>query len=121
MPIMSAFPLGLVLSGTTTTVLADGSQSFKLTALGKVTLGTQTEVGLVLLNTGSSDILVGMDFLRQFKKVLMVSEKRVVLADEQDLQQKIQEAQAAIQDATNPSPPEPSATPPSATPPATHD
>lgn len=86
MPIVQAFPLGLVLAGTTTTILADGSQSFKLTALGKVVVGNQTEVGLILLNTGSSDILLGMEFLKIFRKTLMISAGGFALLDNEELQ-----------------------------------
>lgn len=84
MPIGQAFPLGLVLTGTTTTILADGSQPFKLTALGKVVVGNQTAIGL--LNIGSSDILLGMEFSKIFRKTLLISAGGFALFDNDELQ-----------------------------------
>ena len=112
MPIVQAFPLGLVLTGTTTTILADGSQSFKLTALGKVVLGDKTEIGLILLNTGSSDILIGMEFLKIFQITLMISSEGFVLLENEELKKVVRaepEKQQA-QGSPSPSPPDPKAT-----------
>ena len=72
MPILTAFPLGLTLSGSTSVVLADGSKQNKLTALGKVIIDEEERIGTVLLEWGQSDILIGMDFLRLFERVLYV-------------------------------------------------
>ena len=72
MPLVRAFPLGLPLFGTTGVVLADGSQAFKLTALGKVSNGNESNVGVVILEPNSNDILLGMDFLRIFAKALIL-------------------------------------------------
>jgi len=72
MPLVRAFSLGLILFGTTTVVLADGSTKYKLTALGSALKEGQTEVGVIILDENSSDVLIGMDFLRTFKKVLIM-------------------------------------------------
>jgi Retroviral aspartyl protease len=88
MPVVRAFPLGLVLYGTTGVVLADGSRSFKYTAMGIVTVGSETQVGLIILESASTDILIGMDFLRKFNKTLFVHEKNdiVALIDDTDVE-----------------------------------
>lgn len=81
--LLDALPLGLVLVGTATTTLADGSTSPKLTALGNVKLGTDERLGVVLLNMGSgpTDVLLGMEFLQAFDKTLLVHKTIVVLID----------------------------------------
>jgi|SRR5208283_1932626 len=67
MPLFQAFPLGLPLFGTTGVILADGTQAFKLTALGTTHLGEENNLGVIILEPTSSDVLIGMDFLRTFK------------------------------------------------------
>ena len=81
-PIVRAFPLGLPLNGTTSAVLADGSKSTCLTALCKLTIGTQTKGGVVMLQAASNDALLGMDFLRAFKLSLVVTKSQIILLDE---------------------------------------
>lgn len=89
MPIVQAFPLGLILTGTTTTILADGSKSSKLTALGKVTLGERTEAGVIILGEGQSDILVGMEFLKVFDKCLVLLGNEFMLLDNEEIRKAI--------------------------------
>lgn len=83
MPLVKAFPLGLILFGTTSVTLADGSVAHRLTALGFTALGDEESHGVIILEPNSTDILIGMDFLRRLKKALIVSEHGVVLVDEQ--------------------------------------
>jgi len=72
MPILKAFPLGLPLLGTTTVMLADGATASKLTALGRAHLGAEINFGVIILEPNSSDVLIGMDFLLRFEKVLFI-------------------------------------------------
>ncbi len=79
MPLVRALPLGLMLYGTTSVELADGSKSIKLTAKGTVQVQDEEEVGLVILEPNASDVLLGMAFLRLFKKTLIRTDQRVFL------------------------------------------
>lgn len=72
MPLVRAFPLALVLSGITSVVLADGSVSPMLIAIGVARVAGETQSGLILLDATSSEVLLGMDFLRRFRKALLV-------------------------------------------------
>ena len=65
-------------------VLANGTKVSAFTALVQTTLGGQTTVGVALL-TPSDTFLVGMDFLRQFDRELVVSRRLVGLIDENSL------------------------------------
>lgn len=53
-------------------VLADGSHQIKLTCLDQVTFEGTSEVGLVIIEWENTQILVGMEFLRKFKKQLII-------------------------------------------------
>ena len=92
MPLVQAFPLGLILVGTTSTILADGSSSPKLMALGRITIGEQTETGIVLLGGNQRDVLVGMQFLKSFRKTFMLAEGGFLLLDNEDLRKAVEQA-----------------------------
>jgi predicted aspartyl protease len=72
LPLIKAFPLALPLHSTTTVVLADGSQQYRLMAAGSAILGEETQTGLIILEPNSTEVLIGMGFLRAFKKKLIV-------------------------------------------------
>src|SRR5690242_13746171 len=105
-PLIQAFPLGLPLFGTTRLTLADGSTSDRLTALGRLTLlGQQTREGLVILEQSSTEVLVGMGFLRAFELALIITKDEVTVFDEEVLNQLKQQAagqQAPAPAAQNP-------------------
>lgn len=93
MPLVKAFPLGLILFGETSLTLADSSVIHRLSALGIGVFGDEESHGVIILEPNSTDILVGMDFLRRFKKALIVSEDGVVLVDQQIVEQFLEAAQ----------------------------
>jgi len=88
-PLLQAFPLGLILDGTTSVVLADGSTTVNLVARAKVEVEGEARIGTVLLDAGSRDVLLGMDFLRHFKKALYVASDGIALVDEDDLKKSV--------------------------------
>jgi clan AA aspartic protease len=71
LPMVQAFPLGLILHGTTTVILADGTRQSKFTCLGDVTFGDQSEVGTIIIEPDADEALVGMEFLKKFKLALL--------------------------------------------------
>ena len=85
MPLVQAFPLALILYGTTSVTLADGTSHHRLTALGTVSMGNERQPGVIILEPSSTEFLLRMDFLRRFKKALVVSQRSVVLVDEDAL------------------------------------
>ena len=68
LPILSAFPVGLLLRGTMDITLADGSTQTKLTCLGGIHFDNKYELGLVVIEWQNTDVLVGMEFLSRFGK-----------------------------------------------------
>jgi predicted aspartyl protease len=72
LPILEAFPVGLILKGTIPITLADGSTQTKLTCLGELHFDGESQVGLIVIEYQSTDILVGMDFLAKFNRKLVV-------------------------------------------------
>jgi len=72
LPILEAFPVGLILRGTTVITLADGSAQTKLTCLGELHFDGNSQVGLIIIENQTTDILVGMDFLTKFGMELLV-------------------------------------------------
>ena len=110
MPIIAAFPLGLPLTGTTTVVLADGQDQSKLMAQCRVTIDghPDAKVGLVILEPSSTDILVGIEFLRKFKFGLFISTAGIMLFDDDEFMKeygKSQDAAATHQPSSNEPPP----------------
>jgi predicted aspartyl protease len=82
MPLLSALPLGLMLYGTVSIELADGSRATKLTAKGLAAAYGEERVGVVVLEPTSNDILLGMAFLRLFGRAIFVSKDMILLVDE---------------------------------------
>jgi predicted aspartyl protease len=85
LPLAAAIELALPLEGTTTVTLADGSTAAKLTAQAEVTLFSESEYGTVIIEFHSPEILIGMDFLRRFKRGLVVSRQVIGLVPESEL------------------------------------
>lgn len=87
MPIVKAFPLGLLLAGTTTVTLADGKSAPQLTATGQSHIEGMSEIGVVILQGSTADILLGMDFLGKFGRVLFIHPNKGIaaLADQKDV------------------------------------
>lgn len=83
LPARAKKDLGLRPLGTRTIHYSDNMAEPMLAALAHVTFGGRTETGVVLLTDQSSEVLVGMDFLRQFSLALVLSKLvGVVLTDE---------------------------------------
>ena len=82
MPLMKALPLGLMLYGTMSIELADGSKATKLTAKGMAEVLGEKKVGVVVLEPTSNDVLLGMAFLRIFGRALFVTKNLTFLVDE---------------------------------------
>src|SRR5437016_2255370 len=58
MPLVKAFPLGLVLQGITSIVLADGSKISRLTALGVVEIGGEQRHDIIVLEDHGDELLL---------------------------------------------------------------
>ena len=91
-PLVKAFPLGLPLYGTTAITFADGSSQVRLTGGAWISLGGESDIGIAILEWESTDILIGMEFLRLFKRALFVSKLAVVLVDEDYLTKAAEDA-----------------------------
>ena len=81
-PLTAAFPLALTLFGTASYELADGSVSPKLLAWGHVELEDEDATGIILLESKSKGLLVGMEFLTKLNKALFVGKDTVWLVDQ---------------------------------------
>jgi len=79
LPMLEAFPIGLLLRGTMPVTLADGSTRQTLYCLGSIHFDGDLAVGLVLIESEGTP-LVGMSFLRQFKRELVVDPASTKLA-----------------------------------------
>ena len=67
LPILNAFPIGLILDSITEITLADGSAHNKLVCRGNIHFASQTHTGLILIEEQETDILVGLEFLQTFQ------------------------------------------------------
>ena len=94
-PIIEGIRLGLVLHGTTKVSFADGSDNYRLTAKAMVEVHDDNNIGVAILEPNSNEILVGMDFLRLFKRALYVSHDLVALVDEDELAKTVAASKAA--------------------------
>jgi predicted aspartyl protease len=82
--IFEMIPLGLMTRAAATVTLGNGTSVEDLLADGSVTLGGRTEIGSILLSDKSTDILVGLDFLRKFNLALVMTATVVVLYDQNE-------------------------------------
>jgi predicted aspartyl protease len=100
MPLVSAFPLGLTLLGTSSYTLADGSSSPKLLALGTVSLDGQETSGVIVLETNQCGLLLGMAYLRAAKRTLIVSDVSVALLDQEYITKIVADATKTLEQTT---------------------
>jgi len=84
LPILLALPIGLTLTGTVSSNLADGSEALQYTAEVKVDFGTESHVDMAILPY-EGEVLVGMRFLDFFRKSLLIHRGQVILIDQADL------------------------------------
>jgi predicted aspartyl protease len=84
LPLVEMIDLGLSTQGAANVTLGNGSIISSLVSTGTVTLGAQMETGTILLDDVSTDILIGMAFLREFKIALIVTNTAIVLYDEHE-------------------------------------
>lgn len=91
LPLTAALPLGLTLLSTASYTLADGSQSSSLIALGTVVYDGQEVHGPISLemNASCDDALLGMDYIRQSKQMLVLSSEAAALIDMPGLAQQM--------------------------------
>lgn len=66
-------------------MLANGSTGTKLTAVARATVCEQSRFGTVILEAASPEILIGMEFLRQFDVGLFVTRDLVGIVSEETL------------------------------------
>lgn len=71
-PILQAFPIGLILATTMPVVFANGQTEDKLVCLGVAKVDGAENIGLILIETKGNQILLGMEFLKKFAFKLIV-------------------------------------------------
>ena len=84
LPMLDMVELGLKTEGAANVTLGDGSTTVNLISSGLVTLGSQAEIGTIILDEKSTDVLVGMALLREFKLALILTNNAIVLYDENE-------------------------------------
>ncbi|MGA2017218.1 MAG: retroviral-like aspartic protease family protein [Opitutaceae bacterium] len=95
LPMIQALPLALTLWTTTNYTLADGSKQTKLLAFGTVVVGDDEVPGGIVLEPNSTEALLGMEFLKSYQRILVVSSKFGVGLIEEDFLEKAIAAQHA--------------------------
>lgn len=96
LPLTAALPLGLTLMSTATYTLADGTSTTSLLALGTVDYEGQQIFGPISLelNANCKDVLVGMEFIKQGKLMLLLHSEGALLIDMPALQAEATKLQA---------------------------
>lgn len=69
LPLVYALKVGLILASTASFTLADGSTDHTLLCFGGIKLNGEEQIGLISISKGN-DVLLGMGFLKKFKKKL---------------------------------------------------
>ena len=98
MPLISALPLGLIPKTTTVVILADGTSQTKVLAEGSASIKDSTQTGFIILEESSNEVLLGMDFLRTFLLMLVVTQEAVLLVDQSELKKFSQRVVRAVAD-----------------------
>jgi len=96
LPILEAFPIGLILHGTTSVILADGSRHSKFTCLGTISFGGDSHVGVIIIEPVGTEALIGIEFLKKFNLALVAdpASNMVSLYSSDFIQQAIAAAQS---------------------------
>ncbi len=85
MPILASIPLGVFLESTSRVTLADGSVVTVLLAQFQVEVMGDKRMGRTMLDVGGgNDVLIGMEFMRNFSRVLQVDGMQGVSLIERD-------------------------------------
>jgi predicted aspartyl protease len=84
LPLFEMVELGLTTQGAANVMLGDGSIVTNLLSTADVHLGDQAQSGTILLADNSSGVLIGMAFLREFKKALILTNDVVLLHEEHE-------------------------------------
>ena len=79
LPIAQAFPIGLMLRGTLSITLADGSKRTNLYCLGTLHFDGDSFQGVMIVEWSSEIALVGMQFLRAFNRRFIVDPANSVI------------------------------------------
>jgi predicted aspartyl protease len=84
LPFNEMIELGLSVHGAANVLLGDGSIVASPVSSGTASIGGLTATGTIVLDEASTEILIGMAFLREFKMALILTNTIVVLCDENE-------------------------------------
>lgn len=93
--LLQAFPVGLALAATAPMTYANGATHHKLMAWGTVSVGSREATGLVVLEEGPCDVLLGMGFLKALKGRLVMTKDQFSIMEEDWIEQLAAQAEAA--------------------------